>query len=183
MLGTAMRLIQRLVLLYALLFGLTFARSRWGDVAEAYGAGGLAIFGVVAWGLHKRKERRLRRAVAALPLDEQIAAINSDPDIRDAAAGDVFGNERHDRRWQLTRVVGPLLGVFYLPLLYVLASGTDVNGLVCMALAFAGLAGWYLYARRYVGRYRCPTCRGRIPAVSLRPARFVCVPCATTWRL
>jgi hypothetical protein len=90
--------------------------------------------GYLAW----RRELEIRRAIAALPLEEQIAAIQSDAQVRDAAAGDVFGNERLDRMWQFTRVAGPILGMMYLPTLYLILADRNANGLATIGDGMRG---------------------------------------------
>jgi Flp pilus assembly protein TadB len=177
------RRIPRLVFLLLLLVVLHFARDQWGSLGQWVAFGSVTLCFAIAWFLNWRQERRIRREVAALPLEAQIEAINHNEVIRDAAAGDVFGNERPDRGWQFTRAAGPLLGMLYLPVLYLIFAGRHPNGLIAMGMAVLGILLWRWYARRYVARYRCPRCGGRIPPVSLRPVRFVCVPCAITWRL
>ena len=178
-----MRGFARLVFLFVLLLAAQMARHNWGSLGEWIVIGGVlilfAIAGFVAW----RRERAIRRTVATLPLDEQIAAIQADAEVRDAAAGDVFGNERPDRMWLFTRTVGPFLALLYLPALYLILAGRNPNGLIAMGLAVVGIFLWRWWARRYIMRYRCPRCGSRIPAVSVRPIRYVCVPCAITWRL
>jgi hypothetical protein len=178
-----MRRVARLVFLLGLLFVVNFVRDRWGSTGEAIVLGAVVIWVAVLGYLDWRQERTIRRAIATLPLDAQIEAIRTDAHVRDAAAGDVFGNERADRMWQFTRIVGPALGLFYLPALYLMVAGRNPHGLITMGLAVLGIFLWRWWARRYITRYQCPRCGARIPAVSLRPVRFVCVPCAITWRL
>jgi Flp pilus assembly protein TadB len=178
-----MRRFARLLLLPFSAVVFNVARDQWGTTGESVALGMVVLtvgtIGYVDW----RRARRIRRAIAALPLEEQIEAIRNDAEVRDAAAGDVFGNERADRTWQVTRFLGPWLGVCYLPGLYLIGAGRNANGLIMMVLAVVGYVTWRWYARRYVSRYQCPRCGKRIPAVSLRPVRYVCVPCAITWRL
>jgi hypothetical protein len=181
MLAAAM--LRRLALLYAALVVMGAARTMWGPPGEGIAAGGLVLIGAVAGLLVWRRERQLRRHVAQLPLEEQLKALEADPEVRDAAAGLVFGNERRDRVWQITRWLGPWLAILYLPLLYAIVARPDPNGIVLIALGCLGVLAWRQWLRHYVGRYRCPGCGARIPAVSLRPVRFVCLGCATTWRL
>jgi len=178
-----MRGFARLVFLFVLLLAAHLARNYWGSLGEWIVIGSvLSLFAIAAF-VNWRREREIRRTVATLPLDEQIAAIQADAEVRDAAAGDVFGNERPDRMWQFTRAAGPLLGMLYLPALYLVIADRQANGLIAMGLAVVGIFLWRWWARRYVTRYQCPRCGARIPAVSLRPVRYVCVPCAITWRL
>jgi len=178
-----MRRFPRLLFPIVGLAVLHWARDRWGATGENIVFGGVVLSVLVLAFLDWRREREIRRVVATLPLEQQIEAIQSDAHIRDAAAGDVFGNERMDRTWQFTRVIGPLLGLLYLPSLYLILAGRSANGLIAMGLAVLGIVLWRWWARRYVVRYQCPRCGARIPAVSLRPVRYVCVPCAITWRL
>jgi len=178
-----MRRVAHPIALVGLVLVFNFARDHWGSTGEGIALGSMALIVSVLGYLDWRDERKIRRAVATLPLEEQIEAIRKDAQVRDAAAGDVFGNERADRRWQITRILGPLLGLLYLPGLYLLIAGRSANGLIVMGLAVLGIVLWRWWARRYVTRYQCPRCGARIPAVSLRPVRYVCVPCAITWRL
>jgi Flp pilus assembly protein TadB len=178
-----MRGFARLVFLFVLLIAAPVARNYWGSLGERIVIGGVLILFAIAALVDWRREREIRRTVATLPLDEQIAAIQADAEVRDAAAGDVFGNERPDRTWQFTRAAGPVLGMLYLPALYRVVADRRANGLVAMGLAVVGVFLWRWWARRYVTRYHCPRCGARIPAVSLRPVRYVCGPCAITWRL
>lgn len=180
-----MRSVQRFALVWvAALAVLAAARSRWGSQSDAIAVVALVVLCAIAGYIVWRRERAVRQAVAALPLEEQIAAIKSDPNIRDVAAGDVFGNERRDWNWQLTRTLGPWLAMFYLPVLYSILAGDRVDGRIVMALAVLGVVAWGYWTKRYVTRYRCPTCRAQhLPVVSIRPLRVVCVTCATTWRL
>jgi hypothetical protein len=178
-----MRSLQRFGLLYGALACLAVARGRWGTRGEIAVIVSLlvacVILGVVEW----HRNRALRRVVASLPLDEQISAIASDPGIRDAAAGDVFGNERRDWHWPLLRIVGPWLAIFYLPVLYSILAGDNFDGRIVMGLVVLGIVVWRFWIRRYIRRYRCPACRAPLPIISARPIRYVCVACATTWRL
>jgi hypothetical protein len=178
-----MRRFRRPLFLIALLIAVDIARHYWGTTGEVIAIGVMVTWALTVGYLAWRRELEIRRTIAALPLEEQIAAIQSDAQVRDAAAGDVFGNERLDRMWQLTRVAGPILGIVYLPALYLILADRHANGLATMGLAVLGIFVWRWYARRYVTRYQCPRCGARIPAVSLRPVRYVCVPCAITWRL
>lgn len=176
-------MLRRLGLLYAALLVMAVTRARWGVMGEALTAGALIVVAGTAGVLVWRRDRELRRRVAELPLEEQLEALEEDPDVRDAAAGVVFGNERRDWLWQVTRLAGPCLAVFYLPLLYTLVARPDPNGVVVIGLGVVGVVIWRQWARHYIGRYRCPGCGALIPAVSLRPVRFVCLSCSTTWRL
>jgi Flp pilus assembly protein TadB len=179
-----MRLVRYLGLLYAALAALGIARNAWGQMGEVIVAGGVLLVGAVSWFVLWRRDRATRRELAALPLDQQIQAIKADPEIRDLAAGDVLGNERRDRNWHLARILGPWLAILYLPTLYLIVANRHENGLVVMALVVVGMGSWGWWMRRYVRDYRCPTCGARhLPAVSLRPLRYVCLRCATTWRL
>jgi hypothetical protein len=178
------RSIQRFGLLYAALAILAAARGRWGPKIDAIAVVAVLVLCAIAGYAVWRRDRAVRQAVAALPLEEQIAAIQSDPSVRDVAAGDVFGNERRDWNWQLTRTLGPWLAIFYLPVLYSILAGDRLDGRIVMALAVLGILAWRYWIKGYVRRYRCPTCRAQhLPVVSIRPVRFVCVTCATTWRL
>jgi len=178
-----MRRIRRLAIPIVLVLILQLGRDHWGPIGEWSVLGVVLILVAIAGFFEWRREREIRRTVAALPLDEQIKVIQNDAEVRDAAAGDVFGNERPDRMWQFTRTVGPFLALLYLPALYLILAGRNPNGLIAMALAVVGIVLWRWWARRYITRYQCPRCGSRIPAVSLRPIRYVCVPCAITWRL
>jgi hypothetical protein len=174
----------RVALIYVPFALVAIARNTFGGRGEPFVIGGLLLACLVSVFVVWRRDRTIRRTVATLPLNEQVAAIGADPDVRDAAAGDVFGNERQDRMWQFTRWVGPWLAFFYPSVLYWMAAGERANGLVVMGLAVVGIVIWRFLARHYVRHYRCPTCGARpLPAVSLRPVRYVCLQCATTWRL
>src|ERR1700722_5340037 len=180
----AMRLVQRLGLLYLGLVSLAIARNVWGDSADLIVAGMVLLVGAVSWLVLHRQDRATRQMLATLPLEQQIAAIKADPETRDVAAGDVFGNERRDWNWQFAHALGPWLGLLYLPILYLIVARQHENGLVVMGLAVLGVLTWRWWARRYLREYRCRTCgAGHLPVISLRPVRYVCVRCATTWRL
>lgn len=176
-------MLRRLALLYGALLAMAATRARWGAMGEALTAGALVVVAGTAGVLVWRRNRELRRHVAQLPLQEQLEALEDDPDVRDAAAGLVFGNERRDWLWQVSRIAGPCLAVFYLPLLYTILAGPDPNGVLVIGLGVVGVLIWRQWVRHYVSRYHCPGCGSLIPAVSLRPVRFVCLNCATTWRL
>src|SRR5580704_4649596 len=88
----AMRLVQRLGLVYLGLVSLGLARNAWGDAAELIVAGMVLLVGAISWLVLHRRDRATRQMLAALPLEQQIAAIKADPETRDVAAGDVFGN-------------------------------------------------------------------------------------------
>jgi hypothetical protein len=120
--------------------------------------------------------------VAGLALDQQLQAITDDPELRDIAAGVVFGNERRDWVWMIAKWLGPVLALLYMPLLYLLVPG-DHDGRMLIALSCPGVIVWSVWWRRYVRLYKCPTCGTRLPVISQRPIRYVCGACATTWRL
>ncbi|GEM_PF-6625543 len=169
----------------ALLALLPITRAYLSVRAEATIGTLVLVLAAGAWLATWRAERAIRRRVAMLPLEEQIAALEADPVVRDAAAGDVFGNERRDRLWSSARIAGPLLGLFYVPLLYWLSltPAEKPDGRILLALLVPGFVIWRLWAVHYVRHYRCPSCARTLPAISLRPIRYVCGACATTWRL
>jgi hypothetical protein len=173
----------------AILVAIAAVRAMFGQygtmarrVAVAGTVAGIAVVTILAV-LNARRERALRRHVAGLALDEQLQAITDDPELRDVAAGDVFGNERRDWVWTFAKWLGPWLALLYLPMLYLLVPVSEHDGRLLLGLCVPGVIIWSTWWRRYVRFYKCPTCGERLPAVSLRPVRYVCGACATTWRL